>query len=153
MAGENSLPVQHFPDDFSIETISLPLVVPTTGWPVLYADRDLVIDSITVGICVASTTSSQTAIFSKTTSGIRNASDNSKITPAQVFTSPTSIMAAGSVAISTIGTYVLTTDSATNNLSASLNRLDAGNWLIFVPSGATVGMTCTIQVRVRSRQK
>lgn len=150
MAGENFLPVQHYPDDFSIAEITLPAAVATTGFPLLYADRDLIIDTVTFGLLIASTTSSQTGTIQKTTGGTRNGITVTAASPAGT---KTTMMGAGTVDISTAGTYVVSTETATTYLSNTLNKLDAGNWLLFVPSGTTAGVVGTVQIRYRSRPK
>lgn len=151
MAGENFLPVQHYPDDFSIAEVTIPAAVTTTGFPLIYADRDLIIDSVTVGLIVVSSTGSQTATIQKTTGGTRTGTTVTAASPAG---SKTSIMGAGTVDISTAaGTFVITTETSTTYLSNTLNKLDAGNWLLFIPSGTTSSMSCMVQVRYRSRPK
>jgi hypothetical protein len=53
MAGANSLVTQHYPNDFQIVTVPF-VAAASTSDPVvfMYADRDLVIDSVVVGIIV-----------------------------------------------------------------------------------------------------
>lgn len=150
MAGETSLPVQHYSDDFSISEISLPAVIAVGGFPLIYADRDLVIDSVTCGFLVASSTASQTATIQKTTTGTRT---GVSVTAASPAATKTTIMGTGTIDISTVGTVVVSTETATTSLSKTLNILDAGNWLLFIPSGTTAAIVGTVQVRYRSRLK
>jgi hypothetical protein len=150
MAGETSLPVQHYSDDFSIAEISLPAINLVGGFPLLYADRNLVIDSVTFGFLVPSSTSSQTATIQKTTGGTRTGVSVTAASPAGT---KTTMMGAGTIDISTAGTVVVTTETATTYLSKTLNILDAGNWLLFIPSGTTAAMVTLVQIRYRSRLK
>jgi hypothetical protein len=150
MAGENFLPVQHYPDDFSVAEITLPAAIATTGFPLIYADRDLVIDSVTIGFLIPSSTASQTGTIQKTTGGSRNGITVTAASPAGT---KTTVMGAGTFDISTAGTVVLTTETSTTYLGSTLNKLDAGNWLLFIPSGTTAAIVGTVQIRYRSRPK
>jgi hypothetical protein len=148
MAGENSLPTQYYRDDQQLVCEVLP-TAPTTRVPILYADRNLIIDSIVVGTLVAST-GDTTATIQKTTAGTN---DGITITPAAPNATLTSMMATGNIATGTIGTIVVSTESATRSLSNSQNTLDAGNWMFYVPGGTATSHVATIQIRFRSRPK
>ena len=150
MAGENFLPIQHYPDDFTVAEIPLPAVIAATGFPLLYADRDLVIDSVTIGFLIASSTGSQTGTMQKTTGGSRNGITVTAASPAGT---KTTMMGSGTFDISTPGTVVLTTETSTTYLGNTLNKLDAGNWLLFIPSGTTAAIVGIVQIRYRSRPK
>jgi hypothetical protein len=148
MAGENSLPTQYYPDDQTIIVEGLS-ATPAAGVPVLYADRDLIIDSVVVGTLTASS-GGTTATIQKTTAATRT---GTTITPASPGATLTSIMGAGTIAIGTAGTVVVATDTATTYLDKTLNKLDAGNWLLFVPASVATAFAGTIQIRFRSRPK
>lgn len=149
MAGENSLPTQYYTDDLTIAVEGL--VAPAAAVPILYADRDLIIDSVIVGVYTACTATTKTATIQKTTTASR--SNNGVLTPASPAATPTSIMGAGTISTATPGTTVIATDTTTTYLSNTLNKLDAGNWLLFVPSEAATALVGTVQVRFRSRLK
>lgn len=148
MAGENSLPTQYYHDDQQIISEILP-VAPATRVPILYADRNLIIDSVVVGTLVAST-GDTTATIQKTTSGTN---DGITITPALPNATMQTMMATGTIATGAIGTIVVSTESATRSLSADHNTLDAGNWLFYVPGGTATAHVATLQIRFRSRPK
>jgi hypothetical protein len=148
MAGETSLPTQYYTDDQTIAIEGLS-ATPAAGVPILYADRDLIIDSVIVGTLTVST-GGTTATIQKTTSATRS---NGVITPASPAATLTSIMGAGTIAIGTAGTVVVATDTATTYLDKTLNKLDAGNWLLFVPASVATAFAGTIQIRFRSRPK
>jgi len=149
MAGENFLPVQYYTDDQTLAVEGL-TATPAAGVPILYADRDLIIDSITVGTLTASS-GGASATIQKTTAATR--SNTGAITPASPGATLTSIMNTGTIAINAVGTVVVTTESATTSLSISQNKLDAGNWLFFVPVSVATALAGTIQIRFRSRPK
>jgi hypothetical protein len=148
MAGESSLPTQYYHDDQQIITEFLP-TAPSTRIPILYADRNLIIDSVVVGTLTAST-GNTTATIQKTTAGTN---DGITITPAAPDATLTSMMATGTIATGAIGTVVVSTESATRSLSTDHNTLDAGNWLFYVPGGAATAHVATVQIRFRSRPK
>lgn len=148
MAGENSLPTQYYHDDQQILSEILP-VAPATRVPLLYADRNLIIDSVVVGTLVVST-GDTTATIQKTTAGTN---DGITITPAAPNATLQSMMATGTIATGAIGTVVVSTESATRSLSTDHNTLDAGNWLFYVPGGTATNHVATVQIRFRSRPK
>lgn len=147
MAGESSLPAQYYHDDQQV--ICEVLIAPAAATPILYADRNLIIDSVTVGTYTAST-GGTTATIQKTTAGTN---DGITITPAFPNASLTSIMATGTIPIDVIRTIVVTTESATRSLSTDQNTLDAGNWLMFVPVSGATNFVGSVQIRFRSRPK
>jgi hypothetical protein len=149
MAGENFLPVQYYHDDQQLVTESL-VATPAAGVPILYADRDLIIDSITVGTLTASS-GGASATIQKTTAATRN--NAGAIVPASPGATLSSIMGTGTIAINAAGTVFVTTESATTSLSNEKNKLDAGNWLFFVPVSVATALAATIQIRFRSRPK
>lgn len=147
MAGENSLPAQYYKDDQQI--CCEVLTAPAAATPILYADRNLIIDSVTVGTYTAST-GGTTATIQKTTAGTN---DGITITPAAPNATPTSIMATGTIPINAAGTIVVNTESATRSFSNTQNTLDAGNWLLFVPASGATNFVGSVQIRFRSRPK
>lgn len=147
MAGENSLPAQYYHDDQQV--MCEVLIAPAAATPILYADRNLIIDSVTVGTYTAST-GGTTATIQKTTAGTN---DGITITPAAPNATPTSIMATGTIPINAAGTIVVNTESATRSLSNAQNTLDAGNWLLFVPASGATSFVGSVQIRFRSRPK
>jgi hypothetical protein len=135
----NVLLTQYYHDDFQI--VNELLVSPVTGTALLYADRDLVIDSVVFGVSVVGGTSATLQIV-KTTSGTLT-------TPASAVAAT---VAAGTAlhtaqSITTGGTYTqtLTTPASDTNL------IKAGNWVGVVVGGTIGSAAVAIQLRVRSR--
>lgn len=149
MAGENSLPTQYYHDDQQIvtELISVPS---GNGVPLLYADRNLIIDSVVVTPMIKSTATTKTATIQKTTAGTN---DGITISPAAADATLSSIMGAGTINLNTFATTVVATDTATTYLDNTKNTLDAGNWLFFVPSETATSSLIAVQIRFRSRPK
>lgn len=126
------LVTQHYPDDFQILNFTIihsgvPAALDTL--PLFYADRRLVVDSITYGVAVAETGSSDTVELVHAT------------TPQA--TTGTSIQSATS-SINTVGT-VTPTVSSTNN------EVPSGSWVIAKFSDSLGQVHLNIQVRFRSR--
>jgi len=146
MAGENSLPTQYYHDDQQVVTEVI-VACPAGGVPILYADRNLIVDSVVVGVLTASS-GGATATIQKSTS--------------TTMASPATILAGsvGTFSIASSNTFFnLTTESGVGTLGASTkldntkNTLDAGSWLMFVPASAATASLITVQVRFRSRPK
>jgi len=147
MAGENSLPTQYYHDDQQV--VCEVLIAPAAATPILYADRNLIIDSVVVGVYTVS--AGITATIQKTVGATNDGITITPVSPAAA--SPQTLMATGTIPVATAGTYVVSTESATRSLSADHNTLDAGNWLLFVPSASATGAVLSVQVRFRSRPK
>lgn len=159
MAGESSLPVQYYHDDQQIVAEVFVAPAGTTNIPLLYADRTLIIDSITVGILTG--TSTNTLDFHKTSTAIPA---DSVIVPtaldataATILTGSSGTVPAGTANANAV--YFITTESgvgalgATTKLDNTKNTLDAGNWLFLRASGTMSSATVSVQVRFRSRPK
>lgn len=153
MSGEASLPTQYYPDDFQIITINAintALVDPTA---VLYADRDLIIDSIIVYTRTANG-SAATGSFEVTTdpTGVSGAvmavADLNLTAGTTLFlatdggTPPATVTAAGAAGTSANSTQLTKDENTINRGSFLVVDLSAGtNWRGF------------IQIRFRSRPK
>ena len=55
MAGQIPLETRYYPSDFSVTVINIETNSTGTNWPLLYADRDIVIDSINIYVADAPT--------------------------------------------------------------------------------------------------
>lgn len=135
----NVLAPQYYQDDFQI--ISELLISPVTGTALLYADRDLVIDSITYGVSVVGGAGASLQLV-KTTSG----------TAASPASALAATVAAGTTlhsaqVITTGGTFspALTTPASDTNL------IRAGNWLGVIVAGTIGSAAVIVQMRIRSR--
>lgn len=159
MAGENSLLAQYYHDDQQIinELVSAPGSGAVT--PILYADRSLIIDSITIGVLTG--TSTNTLDIVKTSTAIPA---DSVITPtvlnatsATILTGTSGTVPAGTANANSV--VFLTTESGvgalgvTTKLDNTKNTLDAGNWLFLSPSANMTSATIVVQIRFRSRPK
>jgi hypothetical protein len=137
----NPLVTQHYPDDFQIHSILIQSAL-VTGKVVFYADRDIVVDSITFGVNVAGAASSTVQVV-KTTTGTAS--------------SPISA-AAASITSGATALHTAFDTSATGTLSATLatpssdtNLVKAGNWLGLIVTGTVTNLRGVIQIRFRSR--
>ena len=159
MAGETVLPAQHYPDDFQIVTELFSAPASGAGTPLLYADRSLIIDSITIGILTG--TSTNTLDIVKTSTAVPA---DGVITPSVLNTASATILTgtSGTVPAGTANAnsvVVLTTESGvgalgvTTKLDNTKNTLDAGNWLFLSPSGTMTSAAIVVQIRFRSRPK
>lgn len=139
MAGESTLPTEHYPDEFTVSS-HLVTGADLANFPWIYADRTLVIDSVTVenhGTAVGGTATMQLV---EVASGTVPTSAN--IDSGTAITNAISI-AANSAA--TAGTMVTTA-----------NTIALGSWLCVkvAAGGGTLGnFRGAIQIRYRTRQK
>jgi hypothetical protein len=136
----NALVTQHYPDDFqNAEELFVGAI--TSGTALIYADRDLVIDSIVIGVSVVGG-SGATVKLAKTTTG--TSASPASAAPAS-FTGGTDLHTAQS--ITATGTFIpsLTTPNLDTNL------VKAGNWVGIVTGGTYGTPTVAVQIRYRSR--
>jgi hypothetical protein len=162
MPGETSLPVQHYADDFQILTVPFVSAAGVTDPnPILYADRDLVIDEIVVGITViggaaavlnfrVSNNPAETAAASMCIINLDGAVPN-------VVANDTLIATTDNVLrYSSTGTLYTTAAGSTaiNGVTAGVqsNLIPKGSWLVVDPTSATAARVI-VQIRFRSRLK
>lgn len=160
MSGENSLMTQHYPDDFQVVTLSYPGAVVHDPTALLYADRDLVVDQIVVGVHAAG--GGSYALNFRVSPDCRNTSATSMCTinldTANVADGDTIIANTDSVLrYNSSGVLQSTTTGsvAINAVTANVqsNTIDRGSWLVIDPSGTAGSGRAIIQVRFRSRVK
>jgi len=160
MPGENSLPVQHYADDFQILTI--PFVTAsgiTDPNAILYADRDLVIDEIVVGVTTvgasgalinfrASTNPGDTAAASMCVINVDTANVTASDTLVATTDNVLRYSSAGALQTTTVGS------TAINGVTAGVqsNFIPKGSWLVVDPTSASSARVI-IQIRFRSRLK
>ena len=130
-----------YKDDFELHSFLI-TATPVTGMILLYADRTLVIDSITFGVNVVGSGTS-TLQVAKTTGG--TLTTPSLATPALI---------TGGTALHT----AVSTDTTTATLTPALltpasdtNVLKAGNWLGLIVAGTATNVRGVVQIRFRSR--
>jgi len=137
----NPLVTQHYPDDFQI--LSFTIRAFTSGDLLFYADRDMVIDSITFGLQTAGGASS-TLQLAKTTTG--TATTPATGAAANV-TGGTALHDAVAISSGTATTVVSLTTPASDT-----NRVLAGNYVGVIVAGTIGTPDGIIQIRFRSRQ-
>jgi hypothetical protein len=162
MAGENSLLPQYYNDDFQVVVFNNAIAAPHDPTILLYADRDMIIDEIVVGVHAVGGASA--VLNFESTVDISNA------TPAGAVMAAVNIDTAN---ITAGDTFVLTTDGITRTTSAgvvtttstgttAINAVSAGVQSNFIPKGSwliaditgTIGAgRVAIQIRFRSRLK
>lgn len=155
------LVTQHYPDDF--QTISYVFTGALINDPsaILYADRDLIIDQIVVGIHAVGSTSGALSFevansctsTSGTVLGVVTV-DTANVTAGDHIildgVSPTIYKYTAGVAAAVSGCTQLKYINATNTTVD--NVVPAGSWLIVDSTGTTTGARVTIQIRYRSRR-
>jgi hypothetical protein len=162
MAGENTLPVQYYPDDFDVVSFQFDATAASIGdpTPLLYADRQLIIDNIVVGLVAASGSGTDALTFRNGTD-FATLANNNPLCLIDTFTD----CAAGDTIVSTSDGVVRTNLSgqlktAANNSTAInaattngfWNVIPQGSWLL-IDTGTITSLKCTIQIRYRSRPK
>ncbi len=135
----NPLQIQGYHDDFQI--IAETLLAPITGTALIYAERDMVIDAIYMGVSAVGTVSATLQVVKTTTGTLTTPASASAI-----------VVAAGTAlhtaqAITVLGTFAptLTTPSLDTNL------IKAGNWVGVVVAGTVSSAVIAVQFRIRSR--
>lgn len=158
MAGETSLLPQYYHDDFQVTVYPNAIAAAHDPSILLYADRDLYVDEIVVGVHAVGGTD---AVLSfETTTNIGSA------TPSGAVMALVNIDTAN---ITAGDTFVLTTDGITRTTSAGVvttsstgtsvatmkdnNRIPKGSWLIFDITGTIGAGRASVQIRFRSRPK
>lgn len=133
MAGETPLPVENYPDVVGYANIPIHISVAGTGqtvWPLIYAERALVIDSIRVIVGLADAVETAT-IEAKTT----------------VASGGTAVHSSTFDLSSTAGTMLTATIDTANNV------VPAGSFLNFVAASALDNFSGIVQIRYRTKFK
>jgi hypothetical protein len=133
MPGENILPASEYPDDFEIVSIPFFHAMDATAAftiPLMYADVDLAVDSIVIGVSVL------------------EAAKNAEVVHATTVQATTGFLALQTAAVSTAsaGTTVCT-------VNTSNNIVPAGNWIFLKFDAATTAVHGCVQLRFRTRLK
>ena len=156
MAGENSLVIQHYPDDFSLTVFPNAAAAPHDPTILLYADRDLYVDEIVVGIHAVGGGS---AVLSfEVTRDLTNATAGSVVALANIDTANVTagdtmvLTTDGIVRTSTTGT-VYSSSTGSSAISNSENKIPQGYWLLIDITGSIGTGRASVQVRYRSRPK
>ena len=141
------LVTQHYPDDFQVVTFNAcdrygagATDGSNGSYAIFYADRDVAVDSIVIGIAQVGAASSSLRIF-KTTSGTAA----SPATP--LFNGTTALTTAAQAGDATPGFYTQTLVTPANDT----NIVRAGNWIGVILAGTLTSFRGQIQIRLRSR--
>jgi hypothetical protein len=134
MAGENVLPVEHYPDDFRVINYFIH-DASAADEPVFYCDRNMVVDSITVSVSVVSAGSS--------TVTLKAVAPGTAPTPANI--------AAGTAVTSAV--LLDATGVIAGTVVNTENSLLAGTHLGLDYTGAVNTFRGLISIRIRSRLK
>lgn len=138
------LVVQHYPDDFQI--LTFPIRAFTSGDLLFYADRDIVVDSITFGLQTAGGTGATLQLAKTTTATTSNGVLTPATGAAANVTGGTALHTAVDISSGTATTVVsLTTPSL------DTNRVLAGNYVGVIVGGTIGTPDGIIQIRYRSR--
>ena len=158
MPGETSLLPQYYNDDFQVVVFNNAIAAPHDPTILLYADRDMIIDEIVVGVHAVG---GAAAVLSFEAS-VDIASTTPAGTPMATVNIDTANITAGD-------TFVLTTDGITRTTSAGVvttsstgtsivnmkdnNQIPKGSWLVADITGTIGAGRVAVQVRFRSRLK
>lgn len=139
----NTVEVAYYPDEFDTTSEFIiggngSTIVANTNYPLLFAERDIIIDRITVSTAVVCGTNT-TCDLKRTTSG-------TAASPASPSAASTAI--ASTITVNTVGTVnaTLTTPASDTNV------IRAGNFLCFT-TGATWAATGAVLVSMRYRTR
>lgn len=158
MPGENSLLPQYYPDNFQVVVYNNAIAAPHDPSILLYADRDLYVDAIVVGIHAIGGSGAELSfevtrdINSSTPSVTPMATVN--IETANVSAGDTLVLTSDGITKTTAAGVVTTssTGSSVANFNAQ-NQIPMGSWLV-MDIGGTIGTgRVAVQVRFRSRPK
>ena len=152
MAGQIPLDTKYYPSDFHVTTVNLETSGTGTNWPLLYADRDMVIDSINIYVSDAPSAAEELKI-------IKN---SDFATPTYAGTGNSTVVVGAMTLSTTGGDYPVRfmTAEATQaspkitNISfvSNTNVLDKGYTLWLASSSAIAGIVnISVQIRWRSQ--
>lgn len=160
MAGEQSLIPQYYPDDFQVLTLSYPGAAVNDPTALLYADRNLIVDEIVVGVHAVGSTSyafnfraspdcTSTSATSMCTINIDTANVSAGDTLVATTDGVTRFNSSGVAQTTSTGSVAINAVSA----GVQSNTIDKGSWLVIDPSGTVGSGRGVIQIRFRSRPK
>jgi hypothetical protein len=160
MAGESSLPVQYYADDFQILTVPFTSAAVNDPTAILYADRDMIIDEIVVGVHAVGGVGYSFDFEASTNpvgqSGVSMCTIN--IDTANVTVGDTLVATTDNVLrYSLTGVLQTTTlgSTAINGVIAGVqsNCIPKGSWLVMDVAGTVGSGRVIVQIRFRSRLK
>lgn len=155
MAGENSLVTQHYPDDFQVVVFNNATAAPHDPTVLLYADRDLYVDEIVVGIHAVGGTSA--ALSFEVTRDLAGGTGDvvavANIDTANVVASDTMVLTTEGVVRTSSSGSVYASSTGSTAISNSENKIPQGYWLIIDITGTIGSGRAAVQVRFRSRPK
>lgn len=157
MPGETSLLPQYYHDDFQVLSYTFTGALINDPTAILYADRNLILDEIVVGIHAASTAAASGAIsFDVSTNPIDTAG-----TVVCTISTDDDNVDAGNTVVATTDSVIryssagaaLSTATGSTAIDKTTNFIPKGSWLILDTTGTFTGARVIVQIRFRSRPK
>lgn len=160
MPGETSLLVQNYSDDFQILAIPFTSAAVNDPTAILYADRDMIIDEIVVGVHAVGGTGYKFD-FEVSTNSVGSAGVSMctiNIDTANVALGDTLVATTDNVLrFNSAGVLQTTTTGSTaiNGVTAGVqsNFIPRGSWLVMDVDGTVGSARVIVQIRFRSRLK
>lgn len=155
MAGEATVPVQHYPDEFDVFHLAHAHSALEAPTQLIFAERGYVIDCIIVGIHQAGGSG---ALLKFRISTDQNETSSTPIATVDVYTGVTAgdtfVLNGddGAFKYNSSGVQSAVTSGSTVQLDKTANFMAAGTWLSVEPVSANQ-LRCSIRVRYRSRFK
>lgn len=150
MAGQIALDTKYYPSDFNLLSVPLPLTLSTGGgiqkFPLLYADRDLVVDSVRLYLPGAPGANVTFTLFAVTNSALATGA----VSATELQVSDTSGSFTTGATYPAVHTFTLRTLGTTAN---NLIRAGSTLWLFGSAtwtSGGAIGLPPLVQIRYRS---
>jgi hypothetical protein len=158
MAGENSLVTQYYPDDFQVVVYNNATASPHDPSLLLYADRDLYIDEIVVGVHVLNTTDGLITLKVTRDIGTTTPTGNTLCTididsGGNMTVGDTLVITTEGVVRTNSSGVVQTATVPVTALSNTENKIPQGYWLVADLSGTWTNGRASIMTRFRSRPK
>ena len=158
MPGETSLLPQYYNDDFQVVVFNNAIAAPHDPSILLYADRDLYVDEIVVGVHAVGGSGAELAfevtrdINSSTPSATPMATVN--IETANVTAGDTLVLTTDGITKTTAAGVVTTSSTGSSIVNFKVqNQIPRGFWLV-MDIGGTIGSgRVAVQIRFRSRPK
>jgi hypothetical protein len=152
MAGQIPLDTKYYPSDFNVTTVNVETNSTGTNWPLLHADRDMIIDSINIYVSDAPTAAETLKI-------IKN---SDFATPTYAGTGNSTVVVAEISLATTAGDYPVRyiTNEATQttpkivkiDFVANTNLLNKGHTL-WLAAGTAIGGIVNLSVQIRYRSQ
>ena len=158
MAGETSLLPQYYHDDFQVVVFNNAIAAPNDPVLLLYADRDMIVDEIVVGVHAVGGTSAglsfKTSADPSSTSPSATAMATVNIDTANITAGDTFVLLTDGITRTTAAGVVTTSSTGTSITNFKTeNKIPKGSWLVIDVTGTIGSGRVGVQVRFRSRPK